>query len=126
MIRAKGKLVAPRRGKKSTKAERRDRALDRAKSILGQSEFDRVQTLFQSMNVVGNKSRPVLDGIIMGLLQRNLSHYQIRSVTGIGGPRVKRVERVMKNPALLNKKRPRPHHAVSDEDVDNLKSDLQK
>ena len=55
MMRAKGKLVAPRRGKKSTEAERRARALDRAKSILGQSEFDRVQTLFQSMNVVGNK-----------------------------------------------------------------------
>ena len=51
MMRAKGKLVAPRRGKKSTEAERRARA----KSILGQSEFDRVQTLFQSMNVVGNK-----------------------------------------------------------------------
>ena len=86
MMRAKGKLVAPRRGKKSTEAERRVRALDRAKSVLGQSEFDRVHTLFQSLNVAGNKSRPVLDGIIMGLLQRNLSHYQIRAVTGIGGP----------------------------------------
>ena len=38
-MRAKGKLVVPRRGKKSTEAERRARALDRAKSILGQRHF---------------------------------------------------------------------------------------
>ena len=126
MMRLKGRLVAGRKVKKSTEEERRARTLERSKEKLGIAELNRVQTLFKSLNVVGNKSRSVLNGLIIGLLQRNLSHYEIRAITGVGGPRVKRIECIMKNLSLLNKKRPRPHHAVTPEDLNNLKRDLQK
>ena len=125
MMRAKGKLVALRKSKKLTEEERRARALERAKGKLGLDETNRIQKLFQSLNVVGNNSRSVLDGVIMSLLQRNLSHNQIRAVTGIGGPRIDRVIRVMKNPSLLNKNRPKPVHAVITEDLNNIKMNLQ-
>ena len=126
MMRAEGKLVALRKSKKSTEEERRARALERAKGKLGLEEMTRIQNLFQSLNVMGNNSRSVLDGVIMTLLQRNLSRYQIRAVTGVGGPRIDRVDRVMKNPSLLSKKRPKARHAVTTEDLNNLKKDLQK
>ena len=126
MMRAKGKLVALRKSRKLSYEEKCTRAIARAKATLGVDEVTRIQQLFESLNIAGNSSRKVLDGVIMTLLQKNLSHFQIRAVTGVGGPRIDRVYRIMKNPSLLNKKRPKPRHAITTEDLNNLKSDLQK
>ena len=125
MMRAKSKLVAPRAGSRISEETRSLRAREKAKEKLGLEEFNRVQDLFRKLNVSGNKHKKLLDGLIMGLLQKNVSNYQIRAVTGCGISRINRIRRVIEDPTLLNKPRAKPAHAVTPEDIENLKKHLQ-
>ena len=45
-------------------------------------------------------------------------------VSGVGNSRIKRVRKIMLDPSLMARKRPRPPHAVLEEDIQNLKNHL--
>ena len=124
MLRAKGRIVIPRSSKKLTKQEKEANALARAKHKLGENEFKRVKDLITSLSSVGGGDKSVLDGLIMGMLQHNMSNIEIRAVHSFGNSKINRVRKVMNNPKLINSPRPRPSHAVVDKDLENLKAHL--
>ena len=124
MLRDKGRLVAPRKSSKISPAQRVARARTQAVEKLGEPEINRTMQLIQSMNSVEEGKKEVMDGIIMSLLQRNLSNLQIRSIHRFGNSRINRIRKLMRNPSLLNKRRPKPIHAVDNKDLENIKSHL--
>ena len=125
MLRPKGKIVTPRSYRKLTYADKVKNAVVRAKHKLGDEEYSRVKRLLQTIDDAKGSSKPVLDGIIMGLLQRNLSNNEIRSVYKVGNSRINRIRKVMNNPSLISSKRPRPSHAAVEADLNNLKTHLE-
>ena len=124
MMRAKGKIVIPRSYKTLTKQEREAKALARAKYKLGDYEFKRVKNLIASITSVSGGNKRVIDGLIMGMLQHNMSNGEIRAVHPFGNSKINRIRKVMNDPNLMISPRPKPTHAVVDKDLENLKSHL--
>ena len=60
----------------------------------------------------------------MSLLQQNLSNLEIRQLFQCGNSRISKVRKIMEQPALLNNPRPKPHHAVVQDDLDALERHL--
>ena len=65
-----------------------------------------------------------MDGMIINLIQLNLSNNMVRAVFNCRISGVTRIRRVMENPELINSRRYTPIHAVSKEDLDALKAHL--
>ena len=123
-LREKGRLVVPRKCTPLTPEQREARAVERALVKLGQQEYDRVKLLLLSLGGEAQRNKTLVDGVIMGLLQRNLSNLEIRSFHKFGNSRINRIRRLLKNPDLLLRKRPRPVHAVTTSDRENLRAHL--
>ena len=124
MLRAKGKLVIPRSCRKLTKTQRDANSLARARFKLGDKEFNRVKDLLKKITSVGGGQKSVVDGLIMGMLQHNMSNSEIRAVHAFGNSKINRVWKVMNDPNLLTITRPKPVHAVVAKDLENLKEHL--
>ena len=58
--------------------------------------------------------------MIMALVQQNLSFAEIRSIFRCGNDRIRRIREIISNPKVLQKKRPAPKHAITDEDLEVL------
>lgn len=123
-LRHKGKLVAARNSNKLTEAQKESRARARAIEKIGKVEYDRVKLLIESLLAVAKAKKSVLDGLVMGLLQQNLTNGEIRTLHNFGNSRINRIRKLMANPSLIESKRPRPVHAVSNEDLAHLKHHL--
>ena len=124
-LREKGRIVIPRKGNKLTRAQKEARTRARAIYKLGEPEYDRMKLLIESLSSVKQADKAVVDGLIMGLLQQNLTNNEIRAVHKFGNSRINRIRKLMANPSLLKSKRPRPVHAVTNEDLDNLRHHLE-
>ena len=70
-------------------------------------------------------STPHMDGIIIGLIQNNLSNGEVRAVLGCGTSRVTRLRNFLKHPESAMKPRAKPKHAVNQSDLDNIKRHLE-
>ena len=125
MLRLKGKIVIPRSCRKLSDAVKVQNAAVRAKHKLGEAAYNSMRKLLQTINEVKGDSKTVLDGLIMGLLQRNLSNNEIRSIHRFGNSRINRIRKLMSNPSLINSRRPRPKHAAVEADLNNLKTHLE-
>ena len=122
MMRRKGKLVAKRNVKSMTSSQLAARS---KKRVIGVSEYTRVRKQFETL--VANRSRKgetLIDGMIMGLVQQNLTNREIREVFNVGNNRIDRVRRVTANPGLLKAERPKPKHAATPDDIHHLKAHL--
>ena len=125
MLRDKGKLIAPRKTHKLTYEQKEERAIERAKSELGEDEYLRLQKTYKSIKESSSSDKHlVLDGMIINMIQRNLSQIEIKTMFRCGGYRILRLQKVLANPELLKKKRRVPKHAVSDDDLEALKAHL--
>ena len=125
MLRKKGRLVVPKPLKKSTEAERNLRARMRAKTKLGEDKYKRLRDSYIRCQNTEGVSKTLLDGVIIGLIQQNLSNLEVRATLGCGFSRIDRLRKAIKNPLLFKKARIKPAHAINDVDLDNLKQHLQ-
>jgi len=83
-MRPKGKLVVPRKGKKLGPDVTLKRAADSARNKLGLKTFQNLQANYSSLSTASNRKRKRFeDGMLMTLLQQNLSNGEIRSVFNI-------------------------------------------
>ena len=118
-------MVAPRSGKRQGPDIKLLRATESAKLKITPARFEKLRASYVALSAATARNRKKLeDGMIMALIQQNLSCDQIRSVFGCGNSRIKRIRNIMKEPTLLDKKRPSPKHAVRKEDLENLKEHL--
>ena len=125
MMRPKGRLVAKRNTRSMTEEDKAERAKSRVILKLGDSEYNRVKQQYAKLSAVNSrKSHSLLDGMILGLIQRNLSNREIRQVFKVGNNRINRLRSIMRNPELLIRKRFVPKHAVTPEDIARLKEHL--
>ena len=115
----------PRKGKRIGRDVLLKRATDSAKRKLGADKFQQLKTNYSALSTASIlKRRKLEDGMIMALLQQNLSFDEIRAVFSCGNSRIKRVRDIMEDPTILDKKRPTPKHALSKEDLAALKVHL--
>ena len=79
MLRKKGRLVAPRNTKKMSEEQKKLRAISRAKQKLGgEDKWNKIKLQYSKLR----ETKPVnheslADGLIMSLIQRNLSNNEI-------------------------------------------------
>lgn len=126
MLRKKGKLVAPRNVKKMSDEEIKNRAKLRAQQLLGgESNWKKLREQYNTLY----RSKPanyasLADGLIMSLIQRNFSNLMIRETFRCGGPRIRRIRKLMANPHLQKIERKPPPHAVTEKQLDELKNHI--
>ena len=70
------------------------------------------------------KDHSSADGIIMSLLQQNLSQREIQETLGCGVSRIGRVRKKMMNPGLTVK-RPSPYHAITPQQEADIRSHIE-
>ena len=123
----KGKLTKKSNIRTLTPDERSESAQKRVSDKLGNGEYEKLKNQFKTLVAQSPKSnRSLIDGMIMGLVQQNLSNREIKQVFRVGNNRIDRVRVLIENPELLNKPRPTPKHAATPEDIDRLKAHLGK
>ena len=125
MIRAKGKLIAVRKSKKSSSQEIANRALLRAKEKLGEDKCKKLQENEVALEKAQSReTKKLKDGLILSLLQQNLSNNEIRQLFLCGNSRINRLRNVLDQPTILDKLRPKPKHAVTKGDLDAIETHL--
>ena len=81
MLRSKGKLVAPRVFNRPEPVEILKRAEASSKLKLGLENWEKLRANYLALAVASKRKRKRLeDGLIMALLQQNLSFAEIRSI----------------------------------------------
>ena len=100
---AKGRLVAPRRTKKLSRKEQetvRERNAEKeARRKLGEEKFETLQSRWASLDTGnGGKDQITANGMIVCLLQQNMTQREIRAVFGCGKGRVRRIREALRNP----------------------------
>ena len=124
-MRPKGRLVVPRKRDKIGRDNYLIRATASAKRKLGIDKFNQLKANYSALAAASIvKRRKVEDGMIMSLLQQNMSFDEIRAMFKCGNSRIKRIQDIMDDPTLLDKKRPTPKHAIKKEDLTALKEHL--
>ena len=89
MLRAKGRLVAKKNVKRLPPDEKLKRAAVSARKKLGDEQFNKLQKTYKDFEQVNHlKRRKLEDGLIMSLLQQNLSFIEHQTFTNT--PRKKR------------------------------------
>ena len=124
-MRSKGRLVTPRRYNTITPEERERRALHRAKVKLGEAEFARLKKSYGELSKTFGGHSDLLNGVIIALVQNNLSNIEIRVMTGCGVSKITRVRKLLKCPALAKPEPRVPAHACTQKDLDNIRSHLE-
>ena len=118
-------MVAPRSGRKLGRDTSLLRAAESAKMKITPSRFEKLRASYLALSVATVRKRKKLeDGMILALIQENLSCDQIRSIFGCGNSRIRRIRNTMVEPTLLDKKRPSPKHAIDKGDLEALKVHL--
>ena len=88
----KGKLAKKRNIRKLTPDQRSERAKKRVVDKLGIREYEKLQNQFKTLVAQSSKScKSLIDGLIMGLVQQNLSNREIQQVFRVGNNRINRV-----------------------------------
>ena len=98
--------------------------MDRAKRLLTEERYHALKRQWASLDSSGSDHKTA-DGMIMTLLKMGLSKRVIIAVFGCGSSRVKRVRLDMMDPQRLDKPRPPPHHAVTDDDMRLIKDHIE-
>ena len=122
----KGRLVVPRRTKKTSLKEqelvREQNALKEARRKLGEDKFKTLQTRWLSLDTGnGGADQNTANGMIICLLQQKLTHREIRAVFGCGKGRIRRIRDSLRDPLGRLKVRKAPHHAATGEQKDEIK-----
>ena len=128
-MRAKGRLVVPRKSrKKLTPEEKKLAALKRAQDKLSVGHQDgklvckKMREEWDQMETgKGKKDQLKGDGMILSLIQLNLSALEIQAVVGCGGGRI---DRLRNRPVSIRKKL-KPKHACSAEDYQRITNHIQ-
>ena len=121
MLREKGRLVVPRSYKRLDPEQVMERADASAKIKLGEETHSKLLANYSALSMASKRKRKKLeDGMIMALLQQNLSANEILSMFKCGNSRIRRIRNTIDNPTILEKKRPVPKHAVTEEDLKDL------
>ena len=121
MLIEKGRLVVPRSYKRLDPEQVMERADASAKIKLGEETHSKLLANYSALSMASKRKRKKLeDGMIMALLQQNMTASEIRSMFKCGNSRIRRIRKIMKNPSILEKTRPVPKHAVTEEDLKDL------
>lgn len=123
---AKGRLVVPRRtrklSRKNQEVVREQNAEAAARRKLGDDKFNILQERWDHLDTGnGGKDQITANGMIVCLLQQNLTQREIRAVFGCGKGRVRRVREALRNPQQFLKPREAPYHAATDEQKEEIK-----
>ena len=124
-MRPKGRLVVPRKGNKIGRDNYLKRATASAQRKLEIDKFNQLKANYSALAAASIvKQRKLEDGLIMSLIQQNMSFDEIRAMFKCGNSRIKRVRDIMEDPTVLDKKRPTPKHALKKDDITALKEHL--
>jgi hypothetical protein len=98
-------------------------ALNKAIEKLGEIEANNVQAAFGALSKsINSDDWDIGNGIIVSLLQQNLSYNEIRQLLGVGSSRIKRIKDDIKNPdRLCEKVRSVPWHAATEADIQRIR-----
>ena len=120
------RLVAPRNRKKLTEEEKQVRALAAVKETLGEESFEGLRKqwlVLRDSKLKADKKKA--DGLIVCLLQQNVSQRQIKALfPKLGTSRILRIRKVMDNPELAKKPRPPPSHALTPSQKEAIKTHI--
>ena len=101
---------------------RENNALKEARRKLGDAKFESLQSRWVSLDTGnGGADQNTANGMIVCLLQQQLTHREIRAVLGCGKGRIRRVRDALRDPLSKLKKRKAPYHAATDEEKDEIK-----
>ncbi|XP_078732831.1 uncharacterized protein LOC144947479 isoform X1 [Lampetra fluviatilis] len=107
------------------RCNRKDTAMARAISILGDDAVRKIRDDWQSMETDRSGSEwQQSERIVLQMLQQGLSERVIRAIIPVGGSRIHRLRKVLENGIeTLHTRRPPkvPHHALADDDLDAIK-----
>ena len=124
-MRPKGRLVVPRKGNKIGRDMYLKRTPATAQRKLGIDKFNKLKANYSALAAASIvKRRKLEDGLIMSLIQQNMSFDEVRAMFKCGNSRIKRVRDIMEDPTVLDKKRPTPKHALKKDDITALKEHL--
>ena len=123
---AKGRLVPQRRTKKLSRkdqeAVRERNALREARRKLGDVKFKTLQSQWASLDTGnGGTDQSTANGMIVCLIQQQLTQREIRAVFGCGKGRIRRVRASLRNPERNTKEKKPPHHAATDLEKEEIK-----
>ena len=120
MLRKKGRLVSPRDVKKMTEEGKLKRALGRAQEKLGGVDnWTNIQKQYKTViETKPHNFESLADGLIMSMVQRNLSNIMIRT------SRITKIRNLMRQPHQQRRIRKPPPHAVKAEELEDLKTHL--
>ena len=127
MLRAKGRLVSEQISRQSTPEQKRRGYLERAAHKLGGTDVrDKLSKQWDEIRVVKNKvNEKIGDGLILSLLQQNLSTREIRAMfCKAGVSKINRIRKIMEDPKSTSIQRKPPPHAASSIDIDNISAHL--
>ena len=123
---AKGRLVPPRRTQKLSRREqeavREKNALKEAKSKLGDEKFRSLQSRWSALDTGnGGRDQATANGMIVCLIQQELTMREIRAVFGCGKGRIKLIREKLRNPSKFASQKKPPHHAASRLEKEEIK-----
>ena len=119
-------MVVPRRTKKHSQKEqervRVENALKGARRKLGDNKFETLRDRWLSLDTGnGGTDQNTANGMIVCLLQQQLTHREIRAVFGCGKDRIRRIRDKLRDPIGRLKIRKAPHHAATEEQKKEIK-----
>ena len=121
MLGLKGKLVIPRSYKRLDPEQVMERADASAKMKLGEETYNKLRANYSALSKASKRKRKKLeDGMIMAFVQQNMTSSEIRSMFKCGNSRIRRLRNIIDNPTILEKKRPVPKRAVTEEDLKDI------
>ena len=101
MLRSKEKIVVPRSYKRLDPEQVLVRAEASAKIKLGEENYSKLRANYSALAAASKRKRKKLeDGMIMALLQQNLTGAEIRSMFKCGNSRIRRIRKIMNNPTI--------------------------
>ena len=126
---ARGRLVPARRIKRTTAKEQEavsnKNALEAAKKKLGSEQVVELQNRQSQLDTSnGGNDQETGNGMIICLLQQNLSHRQIRAVLGCGKGRIRRICKELRNSKRKNKQKKTPSDAATVEHKEKINRHL--
>ena len=109
-----------------TEQEKSERAKNRVIRKLGETEYNRFKQQYSNLIAAkSQKNENLIDGMIMSLIQQNLSNREVMQIFKVGNNRINRMRKIVKNPKLLLKRKKQvPKHAATSADIDRLKTHL--
>ena len=112
------------------KRQKCDRAANASSCVESKVGAEEITELLETWKSLDAREHAEGDGIILALIKLGVSQIEIRSMLGVGGYRVCRLQKAFQNGMVSNEHatrrvRPTPKHAVTSAEIDAIKEHAQ-